>query len=181
MKILIVVFAMIEVLACTDSRTKQITTFLKDKKGKLICFPDFFNVKNLKQDSTYSFLASKKFINYPSLRVVTSINGDCHACINQLKEWTSIIDEFPKEKVKFLFFINAENYASFELMNDSEIGFIYPVIYDYNNGYILKNEIPDDNLLNTMLIDSVGKIIIVGNPLQSKELLKLYKDAIVEK
>ena len=101
--------------------------------------------------------------------------------MNQLKEWKSIINKFDEKKVKFLFFIYAENYARFELMNDSEIDFKYPVIYDYNNDYAIKNEIPDDYLLNTMLVDSTGKIIVVGNPLKSKEILKLYEDAILGK
>ena len=147
----------------------------------MIHLPDSFNIKNLEKDSIYSFSTSKEFINSPGLRIVTSINGDCNACVNQLKEWKSIIEKFPVEKVTFLFFVYAENYSRFELMNDSEIGFKYPVIYDYNNAYILKNKIPDDYLLNTMLIDSNGKIIVVGNPLQSKDILKLYEDAIFEK
>lgn len=144
MRTLIVVFIVIGIIACTDSRTKQIRIFLKDKKGQLISFPDSFNVKVLEKDSTYPFLTSKKFVNAPSIRISTSINGDCHACVNQLKEWKSIINKFDEKKVKFLFFIYAENYARFELINDSEIDFKYPVIYDYNNDYAIKNKIPDD-------------------------------------
>ena len=53
------------------------------------------------------------------------------------------------------------------------------MVYDYNNDFVLKNEIPDDYLLNTMLIDSTDKIIVVGNPLKSEEILKLYEDAIL--
>ncbi len=178
MKKIVVVFAVIGIIGCADSRTKQISSFLKDKKGDLICMPDSFSVISLEQDSTYSYSASKEFVDFPKLRIVTSINGDCHACVNQLKEWKSIINKFPKDKVTFLFFIYAESYARFELTNDDEINFNYPVVYDYKNDYILQNKIPDDYLLNTMLIDSVGKILVVGNPLKSKEILKLYENAI---
>ena len=181
MKALIVVFITIGIFACTDSRTKQIRSFLKNKKGESICMPDSFNVKSLGEDSIFSFSVSKEFVNFPKLRIVTSINGDCHACVNQLKEWKSIINKFSKRKVRFLFFVYAENYSRFELMNEREINFEYPVVYDYSNAYTLKNEIPDNYLLNTMLIDSLGKIILVGNLLKSKEILKLYEDAIIGK
>lgn len=169
---------MLNALACTDSRTKQISTFLKEKKGELICLPDSFNVKTLDMDTTYSFSNAKKFVQCSKLRVVTSINGDCHTCVNQLKQWELIINKWPKEKVRFLFFIYAENYARFELMNNGEINFKYPVVYDYKNYFAVKNKIPDDYLLNTMLIDSTGKVIIVGNPLKSKDILVLYENAI---
>ncbi len=83
--------------------------------------------------------------------------------------------------MRFLFFIYADNYARFELMNKNEIEFEYPVVYDYNNEFAIKNKIPDDYLLNTMLIDGLGKILVIGSPLKSQEILKLYEDAIVGK
>lgn len=181
MKTYIIIIIVIGIVACADSRTKQIRTFLKDKKGRLFFTPDSFNVKVLEKDSTYSILASKKFVNASSFRITTSINGDCYACVNELKEWELLIDKFDENKVKFLFFIYADSFARFELLNDSEINFKYPVIFDYKNDYAIKNEIPDDYLLNTMLIDSIGKIIVVGNPLKSKEIMELYEDAIFGK
>ena len=180
MKVFIIMLALIGIISCTDSRTKQISSFLKDKKEELIIIPDSFCVKDLNIDSTYSFSASNDFVNSPNLRIVTSINGDCHACVNQLKEWKTIINKFSKERVGFLFFIYAENYSRFELMNLEEINFKYPVVYDYKNDFVIKNKIPDDYLLNTMLIDNIGKIIIIGNPLKSKKILGLYNSVIIE-
>lgn len=167
--------------ACNDSRTKQISSFMKDKKGEVIKIPDSISVKELNIDSTYSHYSSKEFVNSKSLRIVTSIDGDCHACVNHLKEWKSVISKFSKSNVKFLFFIYADNYARFELMNMHEINFEYPVVYDYNNDFAINNNIPDDYLLNTMLIDSRGKILVIGNPLKSLEILKLYEDEITRK
>ncbi|MCK9413571.1 MAG: hypothetical protein M0Q53_14820 [Prolixibacteraceae bacterium] len=178
MKKIAILFILFGVFACSDSRTKHIKTFLKEKKGELIYLPDSFTVQSLDVDSTYSLSNSKKFVHCLMLRVVTSINGDCHVCVSQLKEWESVVNKWPKEKIRFLFFIHAENYARFELMNKGEISFKYPVVYDYKNDFVLKNKIPDDYLLNTMLIDSTGKVIVVGNPLKSKEILTLYENAI---
>lgn len=167
--------------ACTNSRTKQIGSFMKDKKGKIIQIPDSISVKELNIDSTYSHYSSKEFINSKSFKIVTSINGDCHACVNQLTEWKSVISKFSDSNVRFLFFIYADNYARFELMNMHEINFEYPVVYDYNNDFTTNNKIPDDYLLNTMLIDSHDKILVIGNPLKSQEILKLYEDVITIK
>lgn len=182
MRAYIIILTIIGILAaCTDSRTKQISSFMKDKKGELILIPDSISVKELNKDSTYSPLSSMEFVNSKSLRIVTSINGDCHACVNHLIEWKSLINKFSESKVRFLFFIYADNYARFEIMNMHEINFEYPVVYDYNNDFAVNNKIPDDYLLNTMLVDSHGKILVIGNPLKSQEILKLYEDVITRK
>jgi len=89
-------------VACsTDSRTKQISSFMKYKKGEIIQIPDSISVKELNIDSTYSHYSSKEFVNSKSLRIVTSIDGDCHACVNHLKEWKSVISKFSKSNVKY--------------------------------------------------------------------------------
>lgn len=178
MRILTFVLIVLSLFACSERRNKEIRTFYKDKIGESIVLPDSFIVKNLETDSAYSYTDSRKFVHSKKLRIVTTINGDCHVCVNQLKQWDSIMKKLPIEKIRFLFFVYAGNYARFEWTNNAEIHFRYPVVFDYKNDFVLQNNMMGDKLLNTMLIDSTGKIMVIGNPLESQEILGLYEDAI---
>lgn len=177
-KLTIFLLAPLFLICCNDDRTHQIRKHVKEIKGSRVQWPDTFRVKDLKNDHFYTAEESNQFVHNNSYKVATCIDGTCHSCIKQLIGWKTVIERFCGENVRFLFMIHADNFSRFELFNIQSINFEYPVIYDYENAFQSKNKILDDHLLNTVLVNPKGRIVVVGNPIYSDELLKIYLESI---
>ncbi len=57
----------------------------------------------------------------------------------------------------------------------------YPIFIDTaNQFYKLNPHIPDNKLMHSFLLDSEGKVVLVGNPIQNQAMFDLYKKTIEE-
>ena len=57
----------------------------------------------------------------------------------------------------------------------------YPIYIDTaNQFYKLNPHIPANNLMHSFLLDSEGKVVLVGNPIQNQAMFDLYKKTIEE-
>lgn len=165
-------------ISCVSKEEKVYKEYVKRMYNKKLLFPENFEIKQSDKFDSLYIKHPDKFVNDSVFRITTYIYGNCFACVEELNKWQNIIQGFSEEKVRFLFFIYAEIYPTFEIMKDKLIKFKHPVIYDSKNDYLKKNKIPDNKLLNTFLIDKTGKIILIGNPTVSDKILKLYQSKI---
>ena len=55
-----------------------------------------------------------------------------------------------------------------------QIEFNHPVIIDHTDIFYLKNKLPEDKRCQTFLVDQENKIILIGNPIYSDDIKKLY-------
>lgn len=116
-----------------------------------------------------------------NLKIVTRINGNCYPCLSQLKYWTKLIDEITsKFSVSFYIFIVANDYEIFNLINEKEMHFDYPVVYDHNDEFSKINRLPQNDIFHTMLLTRDNKIILIGNPIHNNVLKDLYIKEILK-
>lgn len=165
-------------MSCNSKEEKEYKEYVKRMYNKKLIFPENIEIKQLDRFDSVYIKHPDKFIKDSVYRITTFIYGNCHACVEELNKWQKIIQEFSQEQVRILFFIYAEIYPTFEIMNEKIVKFKYPIIYDPKNHYVKKNKIPDNKLLNTFLIDRTGKIILIGNPIVSDKIFELYKSKL---
>jgi len=143
---------------------KVITSFI----GKEIIVPDTMILYSI------SGKISNHFISEDKMKILVYIDGDCSKCVESLLEWQQFIENNNDTFLdcSIVFFITSSNFNLIKnLLN--EIKFKYIVVFDYENAYMLKNKF-DNPILNTVLVDSKNRIVIVGNPLKNKNLTDLY-------
>ena len=175
MKLNICILLFISCISCQTS-TKEYTQFVNQYLNRQLKLPQHILIKHC-SDSIY-LQNPAKYTSDSIYRITTYIYGDCYACVEDLIKWKQLLSQFPPDKVRFLCFIYAEIYSSFEIMNERSIHFTQPIIYDPENHYIKMNKLPDNKLLNTFLIDPNGKIVVIGNPIISNKIATLYKNEI---
>ena len=175
MKLNICILLFISCISCQTS-TKEYTQFVNQYLNRQLKLPQHILIKQC-SDSIY-LQNPAKYTSDSIYRITTYIYGDCYACVEDLIKWKQLLSQFPPDKVRFLCFIYAEIYSSFEIMNERSIHFTQPIIYDPENHYIKMNKLPDNKLLNTFLIGPNGKIVVIGNPIISNKIATLYKNEI---
>jgi hypothetical protein len=122
--------------------------------------------------------AKNKFFS-KNLKIVVIIDGYCSFCFKQLKTWKDSIltlNTFDKYNIPVLFYVHSNNYLPFNSYIKS-INFEYPIIYDTTNCIASKNKIPDDNILNTFLLDN-DTIRLIGNPVLRPKMKHIYREYI---
>ncbi len=110
------------------------------------------------------------------LTVSSFIDGNCGVCIDDLNKWKIFVNEI--KDVNYAFYVNALDYDGFLNYAKKEVDFPLPLINDVNNSFYEKNGLSSNKLFQTFLLDENDKVLIVGNPLYSEKLTKLYKQEI---
>ena len=130
------------------------------------------------KDSLYSkkLLAPSK----PKLIISTFLWGECHSCIADLKKWEEFYEyTLNNEEINLLFFLYISDLEIFKKNSYTKKIHKYPLILDYENKYLLNNNLSTDKkMYQTFLLDSNNKVILVGNPIYSEKLMELYKEEI---
>ena len=70
------------------------------------------------------------------------------------------------------------DFYNFEILNEYEIKFKYPLLYDYNNKYLNKNEFPINESFHILLCDKDDKILLIGDFTCNDKLKDLYLNKI---
>jgi hypothetical protein len=156
-------------LACRNkSEVKQV---VETWNGKQFILPDDSLVVNSNK-ITINPLSKK-------IKIVTAINASCGACISELRDWMVFMKDFDTSQVGFIFLLYSNDHLmAFEKINPVSIHFTYPYFHDKGKKVFLKNNIPEHKLYQTFLLDSTNHVVLVGNPINNKELSALYKSEI---
>jgi hypothetical protein len=119
--------------SCNIKNEKINYTSVNKWIGKKIIIPsDTLSIK-LKNTTTYNY---SDFFNPDNIKLVVSVNGECGACINKLRAVEEFADEIflSYDNISLLVYVNSmtTDFVNFEILNDVEINFKYPVVYDYD-------------------------------------------------
>lgn len=126
------------------------------------------------QDSIHS-LAQKAKLRL----IIYTDSSECSSCkLMEMKKWKTamqnINEHYDKIAIYFIFSPKKEDedILKFNLRIMSLSGFVY---WDKNGLFSQKNpQIPQNPALHSFLIDEHGKVILVGNPMENKDIEKLF-------
>jgi hypothetical protein len=145
--------------------------------GKKIILPEDSLIL-LKDDNILPIEESNLRSN--EMKIVTSINGNCHICVYNLDKWKQeLIKKLNSKKLHFIFYLHTDDYDLFKKSLYYKISGDYPLLIDTTNAFVSDNDLPKmDKRFHTFLINKNNEIILVGNPLQNIKIKNLYFEEI---
>ena len=121
-----------------------------------------------------------KYIFNHSYKILVYVDSvGCTGCRLGLVDWKAFIDRCQSKgyDVGFLFVIQSSDYTKFEQKLEIE-KFTYPVIYDLTDKFNSLNKFPEDDKFRTFLLDKDNKVVLIGSPIRSEKIWKLYIDVL---
>lgn len=165
-QLLFILLLVIVVISCSKSPNARYANIIKKWDGKEIILPKI-KPNNVEQILPVDF------------KIVTRIKGDCYPCLAQLKLWNSFINKILKErKILFNFYIVISDTLMYRKINEKELHFDYPVIFDLDDQFKKLNKLENNDVLQTFLLDQTNKVIVIGNPINNPKLEELYIQTI---
>ncbi len=160
-KIVLYLLVIVFILACTkSSKYNENRNIVKENMAKQIAMPKIEN---------------KNYLNKCKIKFVTRINANCYPCLYNYSMMELFIEEvLEKYNISVIIYVANIDSTSFYKIYKNKIQFNFPVIFDEKDDFVKKNDLPYDSKFHTMLLDENNKIIILGNPVNNKELKELY-------
>ncbi|NMH87591.1 hypothetical protein [Flavivirga algicola] len=158
----------------------SLKVIVENSIGKTLILPDSLNL--YKPFSNY-ISDSAEMLN-SELKIYSHINASCSTCIPNIKLWDSLVPEFNMYKVPVILICGSDD--KFELIKylceSSQIkSFSYPFFLDKKNKYIKINSFMNESAhFETVLTDKYNTILVLGNPLHSKDIKEVYLKTIIE-
>jgi hypothetical protein len=115
----------------------------------------------------------------PQMKIVSYIDGSCGSCLYSLAGWKECIISNEFKNVSFRLYVKTYNFNQLVLTLE-EIDFPHPIIVDFKNHFFNQNNIHNEFIYQTFLVDKDNKILLVGNPLLNREIKKLYLETICQ-
>lgn len=105
----------------------------------------------------------------------------CASCNFGAMEWNQLIHEVDSLNydVAFLFYAHLKDYEEFETYLETN-KFKHPIFYDYNGECNIKNNLPNQVIYQTFLLDENNKVLLIGKPKPNTKLWDLYKKIIAQ-
>lgn len=168
--IFIIIVISISNITCNNSNRNRLTKIIQEWQGKEIIFPDNLRIKILGKDTLYQNLFSSRY------KIIHYIDTTgCTACRAKLYDWNLLQHEVDslKANATFLFIAYVKEYKELETLlkiNHCTI----PCIYDTLNVIGQQNRFPNHPGLQTFLLDSLNRVIFIGNPTENIKIRELY-------
>lgn len=142
---------------------------LKNLNGQKIFLPSINTIKNT-IDKTNDNPLKKK------LKIVTFIDGDCSLCFEEIAYWKEYIKTIDTSKIGIIIVVHAYNDLNdFDNYIRSKLNFNYPYFKDIGCKLLIKNNIPEEKLYKTYLLDKFEKVVLIGNPNIHEKIDRLYR------
>ena len=173
-----ILFCLMLTGVCCNKPTSKKEKFqekVKQYQGKKVVLPmpDSILYKGQMRNIRKSGIKNNK------LKISTYINGKCHSCIEGFSKWQELIDISNKNKnFNIIFYVYTDNKKEFKEYFYPTIIHDFPLVIDKKQQYLKSNEIPEFGKFNTFLLNKNNHIILVGNPIYTDKLMKLYKQEI---
>lgn len=114
-------------------------------------------------------------------KIVVRLIGDCPSCIESIKIWKALSNVFKtkNKNVKLVFYVEIINEQRFNELSD-QLNFADYVIFDQKMGFFNKNllNFPYHLEYQTFLLNEKNEVLIFGNPIVKKELIRKYLDLL---
>ena len=168
--LLILLFILVSFLSCNNIKKMSLL-------GKRITFPTEvpFIVYTSGTNFTEGYFSSENLSNGTRFKILCSTDSSgCTGCKMQLDRWKSLMEELLPYTVKFLFFVQPKNIDDFKYIVLNE-NFQAPLCLDVENVFCNLNPFMVNQVV---LLDSDNRIVVIGNPIEDKEVKKEMIDAI---
>lgn len=160
-------------IACND-RKRHYSNIVKQFYNKTIVFPDNLNAHIYGRDTVCPelFQARYKILNY------VDTNG-CTECRLKLFAWQQFKEKLDSlnADVSLIFIAHLNDFEQLEILQKVN-RFNVPIFYDEHGSTDRLNYFPSEHHLHTFLLDSLNRIILIGNPLSSVKMEQLYLDKL---
>jgi hypothetical protein len=160
-----------------NGKRQRIITEVSEWDAKTLYFPKArISLINFKHADSVNY--GKKHA-----RIVTAIDGSCSSCIQDLTNWKAFMQKAHQVNPHITLdaYVSSGSFPFFEEMNEKDIHYYAPLIYDLDNQFAARNKLPEDNkMYKAFLVDGDDKVILVGNPALSKAVSALYLNKIKE-
>lgn len=170
----ILIILLILLVACIDSSPEYQT--YKKNIGKTVKLDMFKTV--IFQGDTIQFADFRKKYKFISL---VYLQDNCNPCYNKYINWHKKMKYFLNENYSILFIVN-EKYSTEFLKKVNQIEPIqekYYIRMDPNATFIKENSnIPKWIIENTLLIDNMNKILLIGEPFYNAKQEKIFQTII---
>ena len=162
---------MIILLGITTNCSK-IDNYYHIKKilGKLFVFPDSLTIKNQGEMTCNPLLKNARY------RIINYLDTtQCVPCESNFHKWQLFKYKLDSLKLntEIIFVIWHKDYSEVELAQKANKCDI-PCVYDSNNRIGELNNISLDFRYHTFLLDSLNKILLIGDPIRNKAIQDLY-------
>lgn len=143
-----------------------------------LCESDLMRID---KDSALAF--SKNHQEAPYRMLVYTSSNECSTCaINNLSEWSVMLNLEKENKVEFVFILCPETSKVNHVVNAyHSSGLDHSVFIDTCGVFPQRNpHIPIETAFHTLLIDSKGYVVLAGNPLRNQKIQSLFEKILNE-
>ncbi|MDE6143552.1 MAG: DUF1573 domain-containing protein [Muribaculaceae bacterium] len=165
--IFISIFILCFTESCGDSKRKAYEKAVIEWTGKEILFPDSMRLVD-------GGMIAKPDADFTIVSYYDSVG--CSECKLRLTLWNHFmdkVDSYAPEEVCLIIISSPEKKKDLPGII-RQYGFRHTFIIDEGNHFADMNRLPDQPFFRTFLLDSEGKVIIIGNPLDTPALGKMY-------
>jgi len=140
--------------------------------GRILEIPDSLNFI---KDNEIVLLNKNNFCNQ-SKKMITVIDGSCHLCIEELRNWESLFESIDEPDLihPIYFLIEDIEPTYFLKMYYPETDKKFNYILDPRKIFSNRNKIPNVNALKTFLVDSACKVYVIGSPFINDKTKRFY-------
>lgn len=162
---------LISLLVSCQSRRQEIARIIEEWKNKEVILPDPLFLKVQGRDTV---LPDFQFRKYKILNYIDT--SGCTECRLQLPAWEKLKQEMDTlgYDVDIIFVAWVRNYEELEILqhaNDCQLPFLYDP-----EGEIQKiNHFPAEPSLQTFLLDSLNRVLLLGSPIENDRIWTLYQ------
>lgn len=115
-------------------------------------------------------------------KVIVYIDVTCSTCIETLIDWKRFMQKKCDWDIEYLFYVGS---TDVEFLSEflKEIEFNYPIIIDEGNIFLKSNASAIEENVSAKiiwLINAENKVIISGDPINNKRILKAYESVFLK-
>jgi hypothetical protein len=166
-----ITFLAICVISCKESKQEEIARLVNEWSEKEILFPDHSTFTRMGKD-TLDFFDEKG--KYCIISYVDSMG--CISCKLQLLKWKEFMhetDSLVPGLVSYRFYFHPKDLKNLKFILRRE-AFNYSVCIDLNDEFNQLNQFPSDMTFQTFLVDSLNRVVAIGNPIHNAKVKELY-------
>ena len=164
--------------ACKEPPEKQVIRLVSEWSGKEIRFPNRSIFTSLGKDTVDSFNEVGKY------RIISYVDSvGCMSCKLQLPRWKELIretDSLLGNKLTYHFYFHPKDLKDLKYILRRD-RFNYPVCIDLQDEFNRLNRFPSDMTFQTFLLDSLNRVVAIGNPVHNAKVKELYLSLLTGK
>lgn len=141
---------------------------IENMKKKVITFPDSLSVNAA--------------LNNDAVKIISVVTACSYKSVDELNYWRPIINELKttNDSEKLVFIIEGIAPDYFKRTFSNKIPSNLNIVFDPECSFSNSNKLPNIKMLKTFMIDENNRILIVGNPVHSKNIWMLYSNEFEE-